>query len=195
MAAPDVLEVVQPEELAVAPFGAAPRSGEWFEALFRDHYPRVVGLLARLTGDPGQAEEIASDVFSKLARRSMLLAGREDIAAWVYRVATNAGLDAVRANARRRRKEEAATRERWRTDPEDGALDSLLREERAERVRAVVAAMKPRDAQILLLRSSGMAYREIAQALGVQPSSVGTILARAERDFERRYRARHGDDV
>jgi RNA polymerase sigma-70 factor, ECF subfamily len=195
MGAWDVLEIVQPEELAVPPFGAAPRTGEWFDALFRDHYPRVVGLLARLTGDPGQAEEIASDVFSKLARRSILLAGREDVAAWVYRVATNAGLDAVRANARRRKKEEAATRERLRNCSEDGALDSLLREERGARVRALLAAMKPRDAEILLLRSSGMAYREIAQALGVQPSSVGTILARAERDFERCYRARHGDDL
>lgn len=192
---PDVLEIVQPEELAVTPFGATSRSGPWFEALFRDHYPRVVGLLSRLTGDPGQAEEIASDVFSKLSRRSCLLAAREDVAAWLYRVAMNAGLDAVRANARRRKKEEAASRERLRTGPEDCALESLLREERASRVRALLSAMKPRDAQILLLRSSGMAYREIAQALGVQPSSVGTILARAERDFERRYRAQHGDDI
>ena len=195
MGTPDVLVVVQPEELAVAPFGAASRTGECFEALFREHYPRVVGLLARLTCDPGQAEEIASDVFSKLSRRLFLLAGREDIAAWLYRVAMNAGLDAVRANARRRRKEEAASRERLRTGSEDCALESLLREERAARVRALLAAMKPRDAHILLLRSSGMPYREIAQALGVQASSVGTILARAERDFERRYRARHGDDI
>jgi len=186
---------VQPEELAVTPFGTAPRTGEWFEALFRDHYPRVVGLLTRLTGDPGQAEEIASDVFSKLARRPVLLAGREDVTAWVYRVASNAGLDAVRANARRRKKEEAASRERLRAGAEAGALDSLLREERAACVRALLAAMKPRDAQVLLLRSSDMAYREIAQALGVQPSSVGTILARAEREFERRYRERHGDDI
>ena len=195
MAAPDVLEVVQPEELAVTQFGAAPQTGQSFEALFREHYPRVVGLLARLTGDPGQAEEIASDVFSKLSRRSFLLAAREDVAAWLYRVAMNAGLDAVRANGRRRRKEEAASRERLRAGSEDCALESLLREERAARVRALLAAMKPRDAQVLLLRSSGMAYREIAQALGVQASSVGTILARAERDFERRYRAQYGDDV
>jgi RNA polymerase sigma-70 factor (ECF subfamily) len=186
---------VQPEELAAATFGATSRSGQWFEELFREHYQRVVSLLARLTGDPGQAEEIASDVFSKLARRSALLAVREDVAAWIYRVATNAGLDAVRANARRRKKEEAASRERWRTGSEDGVLDDLLRAERGARVRTLLTAMKPRDAQVLLLRSSGMAYREIAWALGVQPSSVGTILARAERDFERRYRARYGDDV
>ena len=58
---------MQPEELTVAAFGAALRTGQWFEELFREHYPRVVSLLTRLTGDPGQAEEIASDVFSKLA--------------------------------------------------------------------------------------------------------------------------------
>jgi RNA polymerase sigma factor (sigma-70 family) len=186
---------VQPDELAVTPFGAGPRSGDWFEALFRDHYPRIVSLLARLTGDRGQAEEIAADTFSKLARRSFLLASREDVTAWVYRVASNAGLDALRANARRRRKEEAAGRERLRSGGDANALDFLLRAERSVQVRAVIAGLKPRDAQILLLRSGGMAYREIAQALGVAASSVGTILARAEREFERRYRAQYGGDV
>jgi RNA polymerase sigma-70 factor, ECF subfamily len=191
----DVINDVQPDELAITPFGAGPRTGDWFEALFREHYPRIVGLLARLTGDRAQAEEIAADTFSKLARRSALLASREDVTAWIYRVAANAGLDAVRANARRRRKEEAASRERLRADDTAGALDLLLLEERGARVRSVLAALKPRDAQILLLRSSGMPYREIALALGVAPSSVGTLLARAEREFERRFRARYGDDV
>ena len=70
----------------------------------------------------------------------------------------------------------------------------MLRDERSGRVRAVLAEMKARDAELLLLRTDGLAYREIAQVLGVQPSSVGTLLARAEREFERRYRARYGDD-
>jgi RNA polymerase sigma-70 factor, ECF subfamily len=183
---------VQPDELAITPFGDAASAGEWFEALFRDQYPRIVSLLVRLTGDRGQAEEIASDTFSKLARRSVLFAGRRDVMAWVYRVATNAGLDAVRGNARRRRKEDAASRERLRAEGDNGALDLLLRQERGAQVRAILAALKPREAEVLLLRSEGMAYREIAQALGVAASSVGTILARAEREFERKYRARYG---
>jgi RNA polymerase sigma-70 factor (ECF subfamily) len=189
---------VQPEELALSPVrtpSAGSRASEWFEALFRGHYPRLVGLLARLTGDRGQAEEIAAEAFSKLARRSALLASREDVTAWVYRVATNAGLDALRAAARRRKTEEAAVAEQIRAGGEGGALEGLLREERSARVRAVLAVMKPRDAQLLLLRSGEMAYREIAQTLGIQPSSVGTLLARAEREFERRYRAQYGDDL
>jgi RNA polymerase sigma-70 factor, ECF subfamily len=189
------ISFVQPDELAIPSCAAGPRTGEWFDAFFRHQYPRIVSILARLTGNRAQAEEIAADTFSKLARRSTLLGVREDRAAWIYRVAFNAGLDAVRASARRRRKEEAACRERLRAGHDSGALDSLLREERGAQVRAILASMKPRDARILLLRADGMAYREIAQALGVAASSVGTLLARAETEFERKYRARYGDDV
>ena len=186
---------MQPDELAVMGLGAGPRAGDWFEALFRDHYPRVVALLTRLIGDRGQAEEIAADTFSKLARRSFLLASRGGATAWIYRVATNAALDAIRSTRRRRRKEQAAVRERVRMGEQVCTLDLLLREERGAQVRAILAVLKPREAQILLLRSSGMAYREIALALGVAASSVGTILARAEREFERRYRAQYGENL
>jgi RNA polymerase sigma-70 factor (ECF subfamily) len=60
-------------------------------------------------------------------------------------------------------------------------------------VRRVLASLKPRDAQLLLLRSSGLAYRELAETLGIEPGSVGTLLARAEAEFERRFRARYGE--
>ena len=63
------------------------------------------------------------------------------------------------------------------------------------RVRAVLGALKPREAQLLLLRSSGLAYRELAATLGIAPASVGTLLARAEAEFERRFRARYGENV
>jgi RNA polymerase sigma-70 factor (ECF subfamily) len=75
------------------------------------------------------------------------------------------------------------------------ALDAMLAEERRVRVRAVLGALKPREAQLLLLRSSGLAYRELAGTLGIEPASVGTMLARAEAEFERRFRARYGEHV
>ena len=182
-----VLTIVQPaEEIALS-------SSEWFDALFHAHYARVVGMLGRLMGDRGQAEEIAADAFCKLARQPDG-AGKEDLTAWLYRVAINAGLDAVRSNSRRKRREERATATSANSkEPE--ALEWLLTEERRERVQRVLAALKPRDAQMLLLRSSGMSYRELAETLGIQPGSVGSMLARAEQEFERRYRARYGGQV
>ena len=188
---------VQPaEEFALdRPSGGEAHGASWFESLFQEHYPRITSMLARLTGDRGQSEEIAADVFCKLSRHFSLLHGKHELTAWVYRVATNAGLDALRSNSRRRRREQEAGIESLRTAPRSGALDDLLRAERCERVRAVLSGLKPRDAEMLLLRSSGMAYREIGDAMGIPSASVGTMLARAEAEFERRFRARFGDSL
>lgn len=164
-----------------------------FDALFREHYPRVVAMLARLTGDRGQAEEIAADAFCKLSAREP--EGDEHHTPWLYRVATNAGLDALRRNARRRQHEQAAHVESLRSANADCALERILSEERRARVQAVLAEMKPRDAQLLVLRADGLAYRELAESLGVQASSIGTLLARAEAEFERKFRARHGEGI
>jgi RNA polymerase sigma-70 factor (ECF subfamily) len=172
----------------------AEASGVWFEAIFRDHYPRVVSLLARLTGDRAQAEEIASDVFCKVSQRGPL-AMECDPAPWIYRCATNAGLDSLRSNTRRKRREELAGAETVRLADQENALDDVLRAERCARVREVLGDLKPRDAQLLLLRAEGLAYRELAEALGMQPGSVGTLLARAEAEFEKRFRARYGDGL
>ena len=194
-----VFRGVQPDEIALDPAeaGAAgdSRIAASVEALFREHYGRIAGMLTRLTGDRAQAEEIAADVFHKLSRRPALLESREDLTAWIYRVATNAGFDALRANSRRRKREEEAGFEGIRAAAAPSALESLLAEERRVRVRAVLGALKPRDAELLLLRSSGLAYRELAGALGIEPASVGTMLARAEAEFERRFRARYGESV
>ena len=190
-----VIRAVNPaEDFALEPTGAGAR-GLWFESVFREHYPRVVGMLARLTNDRGQAEEIASDVFCKLSRRPALFGQEADLVPWMYRVATNAGLDALRSNSRRRRREETAHAESIRTDARADALEEVLKEERRARVRAVLGSLKPREAQLLLLRASGLAYRELAETIGIHPGSVGTLLARAEAEFERRFRARYGDSV
>jgi RNA polymerase sigma-70 factor (ECF subfamily) len=173
----------------------AEASGLWFDTIFREHYSRVVALLARVTGDRAQAEEIAADVFCKVSQRGRLALGGDDPAPWIYRVATNAGLDALRSNTRRRRREEAAGVESVRLAGQQSALDEVLREEQCARVRDVLSALKPRDAQLLLLRAEGLAYRELAEALGMQPGSVGTLLARAEAEFEKRFRARYGDGL
>jgi len=193
-----VIRGVQPFAEPLVPAGSGTDeencAGGRFDALFQEHYPRLIFTVGRLTNDRGQAEEIAADAFAKLAQRHSLLEDRDGATAWLYRVAMNAGMDAARANARRKRRERTADAEQIRTAA-GGALDEMLREEQRVRVREVLATLKPRDSQLLLLRSGGMAYRELAETLGVQASSVGTLLARAEAEFERRYRARFGDDL
>jgi RNA polymerase sigma-70 factor, ECF subfamily len=166
-----------------------------FEALFLEHYPRVVGVLLRLVGDRTQAEELANDVFWKVYCQPDRLHSQGNVGGWLYRTATNLGIDALRAASRRRHYEDAAGRARVEggdtvTDP----LTELLRSEKQQRVRSVLARLKPGQAQMLVLRASGFSYQELAVALGVKRGSVGTMLIRAEAEFQKHYRRLHGNE-
>lgn len=162
-----------------------------FEALFARHYRRVHGILRRLLGSDEAAEDAAQEVFLRLYRQGTLPEDDTGVGRWLARVATNVGLNVLRSDRRQAaRLQRTATLERGeeagRQARQDPAGAVLAREEVAT-IRAALDGMAERPRTCLLLRNSGLAYIEIAAALGVAPGSVGTILARAERDFRRRY--------
>jgi len=175
----------------------ADREADWcgsgFENLFLKYYARVVGVLYRLLGDRGRAEELASDVFWKLHQQTWLAQSDGNVGGWLYRTATNLGIDLLRSLARRRQYEETAGRESGEAASASDPLGDMLRDERARRVRAVLAKLKPAQARILVLRASGLSYKELTEALGVRLGTVGTMLVRAETVFAKRYRQMYGD--
>jgi RNA polymerase sigma-70 factor (ECF subfamily) len=168
-----------------------------FRALFLQHYARIVGVLVRMLGDRTQAEEVANSAFWRLYRQPDLQADG-NVGGWLYRTATNLGIDALRASGRRRDYEDAAARDRSKEaregSAEDGPLDQVLREEQAQRVRQVLALIKPAQAQLLILRASGLSYKELAETLEVKMSGIGTMLNRAEKEFRTRYLALHPNE-
>ncbi len=167
-----------------------------FEELFVEHYPRLVKTLLRLVGNPARAEELAADAFYKLyQRRDQQRAGPnadENPAGWLYRTAMNLGLDALRADSRRLRREERAGREKLMNDTVESPLNDLLAEERRDRVRAVIAQLKPVQGQVLLMGSSGYSCKEIAAVLGIKPDSLYVLIARAKAQFEQKYLGLYG---
>jgi RNA polymerase sigma-70 factor (ECF subfamily) len=152
-----------------------------FEATFAAHWTRLCGSLYRLTGDWAEAEDLALEAFERLYRQPPPEA--RNLGGWLYRVGVNLGLNRLRSQRRREAYEDQG-------DPNEADLDPAeayeRRQERA-RVRAALAQMKPRDAQLLLLRHSGYAYAELAELLDLAPGSVGTLLARATAAFEQLY--------
>jgi RNA polymerase sigma-70 factor (ECF subfamily) len=158
-----------------------------FETAFFEYYKRIVGVLYRIVGDRAQAEELASDAFLKLYQHAP--PGQfENLGGWLYRTATRLGLDSLRAASRRRRYEEEAGRDLVEKAAVPDPLGDVLRAERCRKVRAALALLKPAQAQVLTLRSSGLSYQEVAEALGVKTNAVGRLLARAEEAFQKAYR-------
>lgn len=181
---------------AVSPVGK-PRSMRWseeeFEVVFLQHYSRIVGVLLRLLGERTRAEELANDVFWKLYRTPAVGEVDGRVGGWLYRTASNVGIDALRASTRRRKYEDAAARTREGTAAAS-PLDDMVRAEQRRRVREVLAAMKPAQAQILILRASGFSYKELADVLELKPGGIGTMLSRAQAEFRKVYVELHGNE-
>jgi RNA polymerase sigma-70 factor (ECF subfamily) len=170
---------------------------EWpaaaFEAVFFEHYARLVAVVQRVLGDRAQAEEIASEAFLKLYQQPSAPDRYQNLGGWLYRTASRLGIDALRAANRRRQHDPEAGQRLTEASAPAGPLEDALRAERVKNVRAALARLKPAQAQILTLRASGLSYRELAEALGVKSGSVGQALARAEAAFEKAYRRIGGE--
>jgi RNA polymerase sigma-70 factor (ECF subfamily) len=167
----------------------------WLEPVFREHWTRIYSVIYRLVGDDAEAEDLALETFWRLYRRPPSLKEGQGFGGWLYRVATNLGFNALRARGRRQRYEEAASTLDLGDDLPGDPATELERTQERRKVRAILEQMKPRSAQVLILRYSGLSYAEVAVALGVSPASVGTLLARAEEEFENRYQGQEEGGV
>lgn len=174
----DVVETVQAESRS---------SG--FEALFIEHWAHIYRLIYRLVGDPAEAEDLALETFFRLHERFPLPESDFNPGGWLHRVATNLGLHSIRSWKRRERYEMAAGKYALEEVPEDDPAHILAQDEERHLVRLALAQMNKRQSQILILRYSGLPYKDIARALRLAPTSIGPLLLRAEREFEKRYRA------
>jgi len=165
-----------------------------FEECFGRYWPPIVLLLVRLTGDADEAEDLALETFYRLYQDlDRLKPGKDRLGGWLYRVAMNLGFNALRGKKRRMRYEQDAGMEAIRSAaPASPAQETEANEEKRQ-VRLVLAQMKPQSAQLLFLRSAGLSYRELADICQVSIHSIGTLLSRAEQDFEKRYRAQFGE--
>jgi len=177
----DVVETTSTESISSA-----------FEALFQEHWPHVYRLLNRLVGDPAEAEDLALETFVRLYQRFPLRETEFNPGGWLHRVATNLGLYSIRGWKRRERYEMAAGKYALEETPEVRPAEILAQEEERRLVRLVLAQMNKRQSQLLVMRYSGLSYKEIANALGLAPTSIGPLLLRAEREFEKQYRALPG---
>ncbi len=159
-----------------------------FEATFRAQYERIARVIARVVKDRARAEELAVEVFLKLWRNPQAQGG--NVRGWLYRAAVRIGLDELRRSTRRARYERLVGLIRRVPTPENirGAA------ERQERIRRVLAAVEPRQAELLVLRSHGLSYEELASALDLNPASIGTLLSRAQQAFRKEYGKRYGDE-
>jgi RNA polymerase sigma factor (sigma-70 family) len=159
-----------------------------FDDLFLEHWGSIYRLLERMTGDPSEAEDLALETFFKLYQHPPKTGEGYNLGGWLYRVATNLGLRSIRSLNRRKQYEMEAGKEYMEDLPENKPAEILEKKEDHLQARSALAKMNPRNADLLVLRYSGMSYKDIAKAMRLSPTSIGPLLLRAEHEFEKAYR-------
>jgi RNA polymerase sigma factor (sigma-70 family) len=172
----------------------ASSSPDSFDEQFLAYWAPVYRLLVRLVGDPAEAEDLALETFLRLYRRPPAPGEGLNLGGWLNRVATNLGLHSIRSFRRRERYELTAGKGALEQAAEDRPAEILAAKEDHRLARLALAQMNERQSNLLVMRYSGLAYKDIAAELGISPTSVGPLLFRAEREFEKRYRSLMGEE-
>ncbi len=147
-----------------------------FDALYRDCARDLYAYVRTLLGDDGAAEDVTALAFERaFRRRESFDARRGSQRGWLFGIARNAALDELR-----RRKRSAPLV----GDPPDESARAPEEEAdlavRRATVRAALAALAPRDRELVALKfHGGLSNAELAAVLGTSESNAGTRVHRA----------------
>lgn len=153
---------------------------EQFVAAFKAHFPGIRRLVDRLSDDSEVADDLAQETFVRLYRRGSL---PDSPPAWLATVALNLFRSDRASRARRLRLLTPAAGERAHSDQSPSPAQQAEFSDARGRIRAVMDRLSERNRNLLLLRAEGYSYRDIATALQLHEASIGTLLARAKREF------------
>jgi RNA polymerase sigma-70 factor (ECF subfamily) len=155
---------------------------EEFDVLFQQHYEFVHRTAYRVTGNFADAEDVIQTLFLRLCRRELPPEIFSAPRAYLYRAAVNIALDVLRT--KRRHPVEADDQELL-TLPA-GIAASRGEEEMNDRLRAALADLPAKAAEILILRHvHGYTDTEIATLLGVSRSAIAINLFRSRARLRR----------
>lgn len=162
-----------------------------FEWLYRRYWTAIYNYVYRLMGDPGDAEDLATDAFLKAWLALPQTKPDLRFGAWMYRIATNRCLDELRHRR-------LVKWQPWEAfisvfHPSQVAKDNperdAVRREDAEEVAALLSQLPPKHRLVLHLREyRDLTYDEIAEVLLTTRAAVKSLLFRAREELRELYR-------
>jgi RNA polymerase sigma factor (sigma-70 family) len=154
-----------------------------FDEAFTLHHRAVFATARAILRDAALAEEVTQDVFLKLYRHQTSAPGGELLRPWLLRVTLNESRNAIRSRNRALARDTAyeKTRQEVAAEFEPDSSQQL------EAARRALDKIKEPMRSCLLLRHQGLSYREIAQTLSLKENYVGSLVARARKEFARTY--------
>ena len=147
-----------------------------FHRLYRESYPRIVRTLTAMLGDREAAEDCAQEAFVQAWRAWGRWKPDAPAEAWLHRIAIRQAVSHLRKERLRRLPE---LLRRLGADPASG--DPMSEASSRQSLLVALRRLPPPQAAALVLRHlHGYTNREIAAALGIPETTVGSRLAMAK---------------
>ena len=154
-----------------------------FDEAFTLHHRAVFATARAVVRDSALAEEVTQEVFLKLYRNFDSAPGLDLLRPWLLRVALNEARNAIRGQSRAMARDTAYQKINDQLVPQA----NYERRQELEAARRALDKIKDPMRSCLLLRHQGLSYREIAQTLSLKENYVGSLVARARKEFARTY--------
>lgn len=155
---------------------AAAGDVEAFETLVRAYQSHVWRFLRHLLSDPALAEDVTQETFVRVFRRIHTFRFDAKFSSWVFQVARNAGIDALRS---RQRRDRLAGVMQTSTAAAFAGPDEISVE-----ISSAIQSLRPKLREaFVLVEALGLTYREAGLAIGVPEGTVKSRVFRARREL------------
>src|SRR5205085_37515 len=157
----------------------------------------IHSYIYRLLGNLEDADDVTQEVFMRAFAAWNDLYERDNLSAWLYRIATNLCVDHLRRRKRISwwpliRRNHASERFEGTIDEDSSYLPSnsggIPEIAEREHIQLTLASMPVEYAVALILSAAqGISYQEIANIVGISPNAAATRISRAKRIFAEHY--------
>ena len=149
----------------------------------------IISLIARMTKDRALAEDLAQETFVKAFRSLAAFDTTRRLSSWLFRIAHNTALDALRRSRSPVLSASAAAAPSGRA-AEDPASppepDPVEREALGNALEAALAQLRPEHSAAIVLRyEEGLSFDEIGIVLGIPEVTARSHVHRARKELAR----------
>ena len=145
--------------------------------LFGELRKPLLRYLACLGLSPDEAQDVVQDAFLSLHRHLTAGGSQKNIRSWLFRVAHNQARNHQTSYHRRFGDPLGPSTE---LPPDEATPErALLEKEKFQRLSVAIRTLTESERECLLLRATGLRYREIGEVLGIATSTVADTVDRA----------------
>lgn len=167
-----------------------------FQILVTRHQASVLNLIYRFMGDRLKSEDLAQETFLQVWRAAKNYQHKSKFTTWLYRVTVNLCLNEIKSSRRKKwlqffqnTPESKLPGNETLFDESPNPEDQLLARERTQQIsNALQALPESQRIALILRRYDGLSYEEISRVLGCSVSAVESLLVRAKRTLQIKFR-------